>query len=105
MASLRVHGKGHHKYDNIRIGVNGRLDTIQAAILLAKFDIFAEEVELRQRVAAAYSDLLSKNNPAITCPVIPAGYKSVWAQYSVLAKDHDQREKIQTKLKEPNMSS
>ncbi len=100
MASLRVHGKGHHKYDNIRIGVNGRLDTIQAAILLAKFDIFAEEVELRQRVAATYSDLLSNNNPTVACPLIPAGYKSVWAQYSVLAKDPHQRDKIQTKLKD-----
>jgi len=103
MESLRVHGKGHHKYDNIRIGVNGRLDTVQAAILLAKFDIFPEEVELRQRAAATYTDLLSGNNPAIACPEIPAGYKSVWAQYSVLANDHSQREIIQTRLKDNNI--
>ena len=46
MESVRVHGKGHHKYDNVRIGVNGRLDTIQAGILLAKFDIFPEEIDV-----------------------------------------------------------
>lgn len=103
MGSLRVHGKGHHKYDNIRIGVNGRLDTIQAAILLAKFDVFAEEVDLRQRVAAAYTDLLTGKNPSIVCPAIPPGYKSAWAQYSVLARDFSRREKILARLKENNI--
>jgi dTDP-4-amino-4,6-dideoxygalactose transaminase len=51
MVSLRVHGKGSHKYDNVRTGINGRMDTQQAAILLAKFDIFPEEIDLRQAVA------------------------------------------------------
>ncbi len=51
MDSIRVHGKGNHKYENVRIGINGRLDTLQAAILIAKFEIFAEEIELRQKVA------------------------------------------------------
>ena len=90
MESIRVHGKGEHKYENVRIGINGRLDTIQAAILLAKFDIFPEEVELRQAVAQRYTDLLS-NNTSIITPQIPDETKSVWAQYSLLAKDKDHR--------------
>ena len=98
MGSVRVHGKGHHKYDNVRIGVNGRLDTIQAGILLAKFDIFPEETELRQQVADRYTALL---NPLsnIQTPAIPQGYKSAWAQYSVLAMDEKQRTDLQNKLK------
>ena len=51
---MRIHGQGGNKYDNVRIGINGRLDTIQAAVLLAKFEIFPEEVELRQDVARRY---------------------------------------------------
>jgi len=61
MESVRVHGKGDHKYDNVRIGINGRLDSLQAAILLAKFDIFPEEIQLRQKVADRYSALLGEN--------------------------------------------
>ena len=57
--SIRVHGKGANKYDNVRIGINGRLDTLQAAILLAKLEIFPEEVELRQKVANRYHTMLS----------------------------------------------
>ncbi|HOG91852.1 MAG TPA: DegT/DnrJ/EryC1/StrS aminotransferase family protein [Smithella sp.] len=96
MNSIKVHGKGSDKYDNIRIGINGRLDTLQAAILLAKFDIFPEEVELRQTVAQSYTDLISYNllpdahNPLIT-PYLPSGARSVWAQYSLLAKDEEHR--------------
>ena len=98
MGSVRVHGKGHHKYDNVRIGINGRLDTIQAGILLAKFDIFSEEIELRQQVADQYTSLL---NPLsnIQTPAIPQGYKSAWAQYSVLTTDEKQRTDLQNKLK------
>ncbi len=99
MESLRVHGKGHHKYDNVRIGINGRLDTIQAAILLAKFEIFAEEIELRQQVARNYSERLS-SHPSLVVPEIPAGYKSAWAQYSILAKDDAHRSKLQDRLKQ-----
>ena len=99
MSSLRVHGKGHHKYDNVRIGVNGRLDTIQAGILLAKFDIFPEEIELRQQVAARYTSLLNPLTHILT-PAVPQGYKSAWAQYSVLAADDRQRKDLQSKLKE-----
>jgi dTDP-4-amino-4,6-dideoxygalactose transaminase len=98
MESVRVHGKGHHKYDNVRIGVNGRLDTIQAGILLAKLDIFPEEIELRQQVADQYTSLL-KPLSKIQAPTIPQGYKSAWAQYSVLTTDETQRTDLQTKLK------
>jgi UDP-2-acetamido-2-deoxy-ribo-hexuluronate aminotransferase len=99
MESLRVHGKGHHKYDNVRIGVNGRLDTIQAGILLAKFDIFAEETELRQQVADRYATLLH-SCPDIKTPVIPPDSKSAWAQYSVLAADGQHRSDLQKKLRD-----
>jgi dTDP-4-amino-4,6-dideoxygalactose transaminase len=90
LESIRVHGKGGHKYDNIRIGINGRLDTLQAAILLAKFDIFPEEVELRQAVAQRYTSQLTANDSLLT-PHIAAGYKSAWAQYSLLARNEDHR--------------
>ena len=102
MGSLRVHGKGHHKYDNVRIGFNGRLDTIQAGILLAKFDIFPEEIELRQQVADRYTALLNPLSNILT-PTVPQGYKSAWAQYSVLAADDRQRTDLQNKLKEADI--
>ncbi|MGV8058377.1 MAG: DegT/DnrJ/EryC1/StrS family aminotransferase [Smithellaceae bacterium] len=95
MTSIRLHGKGDHKYNNVRIGINGRLDTLQAAILLPKFDIFPEEVELRQVVAARYSQLLAACSSSLVAPFIPEGYKSVWAQYSVLAQNETQRETLQ----------
>lgn len=103
MQSARVHGKGQHKYDNVRIGINGRLDTLQAAILLAKLEVFHEEVELRQKVAMQYSDLLS--NSSVLPPNVPSGFKSVWAQYSVLAKDESHRADLQAVLKKSNIPS
>ncbi len=103
LTSLRVHGKGGHKYDNVRIGINGRLDTLQAAILLAKFEIFPEEVELRQKAAESYSELLSKLNLNLVSPSVPDGYKSAWAQYSILAENSDHRTKLQSGLKESNI--
>ena len=99
MDSIRVHGKGSDKYDNVRIGINGRMDTLQAAILLAKFSIFPEEVELRREVAGRYSRMLGGCG-AFRVPAVPAGFKSVWAQYSVLAASEDHRRKTQTALKE-----
>ncbi len=98
MQSVRVHGKGHHKYDNIRIGVNGRLDTLQAGILLAKFDIFAEEIVLRQQVAARYTELLGGVS-GLMLPEIAQDYQSAWAQYSILAQDSAHRAALQSKLK------
>jgi UDP-2-acetamido-2-deoxy-ribo-hexuluronate aminotransferase len=99
MRSIRVHGKGNHKYDNTRIGFNGRLDTLQAAILHAKFDIFPDEVERKQDIAEIYSDLLSSEGFSLTTPYVPTGCKSVWAQYSVLAENEKHRSQLQGKLK------
>lgn len=91
--SIRVHGKGREKYDNIRIGINGRLDTLQAAILLEKLKIFPDEIEKRNQVAQKYSEGLED---FVKVPRVPAEYTSVWAQYSVLSDD---REKLQDALK------
>ena len=86
--SLRVHGKGTDKYDNVRIGMNGRLDTIQAAILLAKLKFFGEELDGRQNGAAFYAKYLGGLD-GIVLPVVPEGRFSAWAQYSVLCEDRD----------------
>jgi dTDP-4-amino-4,6-dideoxygalactose transaminase len=80
LKSLRVHGQGADKYENVRIGINGRMDTVQAAILLAKLEVFDGELDLRQSVAQRYSRLLGN---AVAAPKIPEGYLSAWAQYSV----------------------
>ncbi|APG26646.1 aminotransferase DegT [Syntrophotalea acetylenivorans] len=95
LRSIRVHGKGSNKYDNIRIGVNGRLDTLQAAILLPKFDIFPEEIDKRNAVAEGYSKRLSQV-PGLRLPIMPEGYRSAWAQYSLLT---ERREELQASLK------
>jgi len=78
--SLRVHGKGKDKYDNIRIGMNSRLDTLQAAILLAKLEEFPVELEARQRWADEYSERLEEK---FITPEVPSHVHSVWAQYTV----------------------
>jgi UDP-2-acetamido-2-deoxy-ribo-hexuluronate aminotransferase len=99
--SLRNHGQGRDKYENIRIGINGRLDTMQAAILLAKFEIFPEEMELRQQVAMRYNELLLPlaSSGALLLPQTPGYARSVWAQYSVLAQDEASRSFLQARLK------
>ena len=102
LVSIRVHGKGGHKYDNIRIGINGRLDTLQAAILLAKFDVFPEEVELRNAIADRYTSQMA-SYPSLLIPYIPEGYRSVWAQYSVLAEDETARSHLMGKLKKADI--
>jgi dTDP-4-amino-4,6-dideoxygalactose transaminase len=79
--SLRVHGQNRDdKYDNVHIGMNGRLDTIQAAVLIEKLAIFPEEVEARNRVAARYAAALAD---VVVVPQIAAGSTSVWAQYTI----------------------
>ncbi|UVO52851.1 DegT/DnrJ/EryC1/StrS aminotransferase family protein [Sphingomonas sp. SUN039] len=80
MESYRVHGKGSHKYDNERIGINSRLDTLQAAILLEKLAIYADEIDARQRVAARYTTALHN---VIQTPEVPDDCRSVWAQYTL----------------------
>jgi len=97
LRSIRGHGQGSDKYENIRIGINGRLDTLQAAILLAKFAIFPEEIDLRQEVARRYNELLAGS---VTTPEILEGCKSAWAQYSILARDSAERSDLMAKLKE-----
>ena len=86
LRSLRIHGKGRDKYDNVNIGINGRLDTIQAAILLEKLSIFPEEITLRREAANRYSALLEK---LVSTPKVRAGGASVWAQYTVTVDDRD----------------
>ncbi len=87
LRSIRVHGQGSDKYNNVRIGINGRLDTMQAAVLLAKMEIFDEEITLRNTVAARYSEKLKR---AVATPFVPKDYVSVWAQYSVLVQRRDE---------------
>jgi len=87
LTSIRVHGKGSDKYDNIRIGINGRCDTLQAAILLAKFEIFPEEIGLRQEVAKRYNDFLA--HESIRTPSVKEGSLSAWAQYSLVSEKKD----------------
>ena len=98
MDSLRVHGKGSDKYDNVRIGINGRMDTLQAAVVLSKMAIFTEEVELRQKVAGCYERLLDGVD-GLTVAHVPPGFKSVWAQYSVMAASGEHRQRMQEGLK------
>jgi UDP-2-acetamido-2-deoxy-ribo-hexuluronate aminotransferase len=93
LRSIRVHGQGSDKYRNVRIGINGRLDSMQAAVLLAKFKIFPEEMELRQQAASRYRNLLDAC-PGLTAPEVPEGSLSAWAQYSILARDRRQRDAI-----------
>lgn len=96
MRSIHVHGQGFDKYDNVRIGLNSRLDTIQAVVLLEKLKIFDEEIDLRNEVAAEYSRQLSS---FFETPQIPIGYGSSWAQYTVKAQNQPQRDKIVEGLK------
>ena len=103
MDSLRVHGKGSFKYDNVRIGVNSRLDTLQAAILKVKFDAFKNyEVKDINKAAALYTEKL---NGVVKTPVIPEGYYSSWAQYTITLENSEQRDGLQAFLKEQGIPS
>ncbi|MBE1426407.1 dTDP-4-amino-4,6-dideoxygalactose transaminase [Desulfomicrobium macestii] len=93
--SLRVHGKGDHKYDNVRTGLNARLDTLQAAALLPKLAIFPDELDRRQAVAEIYSARLGALG-TLTLPVMPEATTSAWAQYTLRSP---LREAIQESLK------
>ncbi|MDC3166235.1 DegT/DnrJ/EryC1/StrS family aminotransferase [Candidatus Marinimicrobia bacterium] len=96
MRSIRVHGSGLDKYENMRIGINGRLDTIQAAILLEKLSIFDNELILRNKVADYYTKKINLN---FQKPYVPKKYFSSWAQYSLLAKNEEHKNKILLSLK------
>src|SRR5215469_15207618 len=80
MRSVRVHGEGRDKYDCVRIGLNGRLDTIQAAVLIEKLKIFPDEIAARERIARRYSAGLAD---VATVPEVASGSTSVWAQYTI----------------------
>lgn len=83
MRSVRMHGQGSDRYDNVRIGLASRLDTIQAAVLSEKLKIFPEEIEARDRVARRYAEGLQA---VVAVPTVPAGMTSVWAQYTIRLK-------------------
>lgn len=84
--SLRMHGQGEDRYDHQRIGVNSRLDSLQAAVLLAKLEIFEEEILARDRVAERYAALLGGR---VRVPRVRAGARSVWAQYTIRVPGRD----------------
>lgn len=86
LRSLRVHGKGLEKYDNVRVGLNSRLDTLQAAILIEKLAIFEEEIEARNVVAERYTTALAD---LVKVPRVIDGARSIWAQYTLLLRDRD----------------
>ena len=94
MRSIRLHGKGDDKYDIVRIGINGRLDTIQAAILIEKLKIFGDELRLRQAVADRYTHGLENHSKV---PRLPDGITSAWAQYTLIV-DAGRRDEIARKL-------
>ena len=96
LRSIRVHGKGQHKYDNIRVGLNARLDTVQAAILLEKMKIFDSELKERQKCADYYDKYLGN---FVEIPKIIKGAKSAWAQYTIQLPNKNVREILIKELK------
>ena len=100
MKSIRVHGSGSDRYDNVRLGMNGRMDTIQAAVVLAKLDIFEYELQARQNVAEWYEQELKDS---YIVPERDPEFFSSWAQYTLLAKNEDERSKIIAGMKEKNI--
>jgi len=96
LLSLRMHGQGSHRYEHVHIGLNSRLDTIQAAILIEKLKIFPDEIEARNRIARRYDEAFAGSNRIVT-PAVIAGATSTWAQYTLQVED---RPKFQADLKE-----
>lgn len=106
LESIRVHGKGKMKYDNVRIGLNSRLDTIQAAVLSVKLKAFANyELTDINAVAAKYTDRLSELADKVKTPVIPEGFYSSWAQYTIQLENKEMRDSLQAALKEEGIPS
>ena len=93
LRSIRYHGKGQDKYDNVRVGLNSRLDTLQAAILREKLRVLDDEIEARERIAQRYTATL---DGAVETPAVPNSTRSAWAQYTVMT---DRREALQAALK------
>jgi dTDP-4-amino-4,6-dideoxygalactose transaminase len=96
MRSIRIHGQGSDKYDNVRVGMNGRLDTMQAAILIEKLKIFGDELVARERVAKRYNALL---RDVAQVPDVPDGLTSAWAQYTLRVPAFDRREQFVADLR------
>lgn len=96
LRSLRAHGQGSDKYDNVRVGLNSRLDTLQAAILLEKLEIFSDEIEARNRIAERYGKELGD---VLAVPAVADGVTSVWAQYTVRV-DGGRRDMLAARLKD-----
>ncbi|GFI46418.1 UDP-2-acetamido-2-deoxy-3-oxo-D-glucuronate aminotransferase [Lachnospiraceae bacterium] len=96
LRSLSVHGKGKDKYDNVRIGMNSRLDTLQAAVLLEKLKFFDEEVEMCNQVAMEYARQLRNT---VKVPIVKEGMLSSWAQYTICFQNDEGREKSMKSLK------
>jgi dTDP-4-amino-4,6-dideoxygalactose transaminase len=94
--SLRTHGEGTSRYEVLRTGMNGRLDSLQAAVLLAKLTVFRQEIEARERVAQYYEARLSN---AVQTPARVANSTSAWAIYAILLRDQAQRTAVQESLK------
>jgi dTDP-4-amino-4,6-dideoxygalactose transaminase len=101
--SLKVHGKGDNKYDNVRIGVNSRLDSIQAAVLNVKLTAFIDhELEDVNRVYRLYTEKLKD---IVDTPIIPEGYVSSFAQYTIKLKNKEERDALQANLNEKGIPS
>lgn len=101
--SYRIHGKGKDKYDNVRIGMNSRLDTIQAAVLQVKFKAFIDyEIKAINEAAERYRVFLQD---IVKTPTVPKGYRSSWAQYTVLLRDKEQRDGLQKYLQAQDIPS
>jgi dTDP-4-amino-4,6-dideoxygalactose transaminase len=99
LRSIRAHGKGAGKYDVVRIGINGRLDTLQAAVLLPKLAILDDELKARAELAAFYAEQLGD---AVVVPQRPSGVTSAWAQYSIIVEE---REPVLRALQEAGIPS
>ncbi|MEO1093074.1 MAG: DegT/DnrJ/EryC1/StrS family aminotransferase [Pseudomonadota bacterium] len=97
LLSLRVHGQGRDKYDNVRIGMNGRMDTIQCAVVLEKLKIFDDEIDARDRVAERYAESLAD---VATVPTVGPGLRSVWAQYTLTLAPGTDRDTVQEWLRQ-----
>jgi len=102
LKSIRQHGKGEDKYDNVRIGINGRLDTIQAAVLIEKLKIFDNEIANRNKIAKMYNYKLAN---VVQCPNLDSSSISAWAQYSIVFENYKQREKTKKYLKSKDIPS
>ena len=105
--SIRVHGKGTMKYDNVRVGLNSRLDSIQAAILQVKLKAFKDyELDDVNKVADKYTELLTEAlGNKVALPIIPGGFLSSWAQYTIQLKNREIRDAVQASLKEKGIPS